>query len=277
MRKILLSHSFIYLFLAFSISGCYLGSVRKSPIQPSIVPVEKDYTLRVLTYNIYHGESTNGKIDMDLFGQIIKELNPDLVALQEVDKRTSRVNGVDITAELSERTGLKGYFCKHRNFQGGEYGNAILSRFPVDTIYMQTGYRTSNIGVTIPYAKVEIDKDTYIYFNSSHLSTDLEIRKMHTKQLVDYYTNSLAKAPLLICGDLNAEPDSEEMEVILEEFSMADTSLSNTFSTRTGMREKIDYILYPSASNWEVIETKVICRGDASDHCALFAVLKIKI
>jgi endonuclease/exonuclease/phosphatase family metal-dependent hydrolase len=277
MLKMLLDHPFIYLFLAFYIYGCDIGSVSKSSAQTSIVPVEKDYTLRVLTYNIYHGESTNGDIDMDLFGKIIKELNPDLVALQEVDKETSRVNGLDLTAELSKRTGLNGYFCKHRDFQGGEYGNAILSRFPIDTIYMQTGYRTSNIGVTIPYAKVEIDRDTYIYFNSSHLSTDPEIRKMHTKQLVDYYTNSLARAPLLICGDLNAEPDSEEMEVILKEFSMADTTLANTFSTRTGMRKKIDYILFPASGNWDVIETKVICRGDASDHCALFAVLKIRI
>ena len=56
-------------------------------------------------------------------------------------------------------------------------------------------------------------------------------------------------APLIVSGDLNTEPDSEEMQVLLEKFSIADTTLSHTFSTRTGPVKKIDYILYPSNDN----------------------------
>ena len=75
-------------------------------------------TLRILTYNIYHGETTDGRVDMDLFASIINEVKPDLVALQEVDKNAKRTGVIDITEELSKRTGLKGYFVKHRYFQG---------------------------------------------------------------------------------------------------------------------------------------------------------------
>lgn len=62
--------------------------------------------------------------------------------------------------------------------------------------------------------------------------------------------------------------------MLLEEFAEADTTYQNTFSTRTGLVKKIDFILYPRNDQWEVLETKVLCRGDASDHCGFFAVLR---
>src|SRR5690606_13604979 len=106
----------------------------------------KTYTLRVLTYNIFHGETTLGKIDMDLFGQIIQDEAPDLVALQEVDKGTTRSGGIDQTAALSTRTGLTGYFAKARDFQGGDYGVAILSRLPVEDFKVVPAYKTGTYG-----------------------------------------------------------------------------------------------------------------------------------
>src|SRR5690554_1055217 len=97
---------------------------------------EQIYTLRVMTYNIYHGETNrrDGVIDMDLYGGIISDQSPDLVALQEVDKNTTRVGGLDLTEELSRRTGLDGYFFKFFDYRGGEYGTAALSKFPVTDI-----------------------------------------------------------------------------------------------------------------------------------------------
>jgi hypothetical protein len=64
----------------------------------------------VMTYNIYHGEDANGGSNLDAVAKIINSLKPDLVALQEVDKKTTRAKGLDLTAELSKRTGMKGVF-----------------------------------------------------------------------------------------------------------------------------------------------------------------------
>lgn len=233
----------------------------------------KQITLRILTYNIYHGETTDGRVDIDLFASIINEVKPDLVALQEVDKNAQRTGVIDITDELSKRTGLKGYFVKHRDFQGGEYGNAILSRFPVTDIDVIEGYKSTPNGITIPNAKIRLGKRTEVIFNCTHLSTNPVDRKAQAQQLVDYYA-AADGTPVIITGDLNAEPHHEEIKMLLEPFAEADTTFENTFSTRTGLKKKIDYILYPRNDQWEVLETKVICRGDASDHCAFFAVLQ---
>jgi len=230
--------------------------------------------LRVLTYNIYHGEAADGSIDMDLLASIINEVNPDLVALQEVDKNVQRTGGIDITEELARRTGLEGYFVKHRDFQGGEYGNAILSRFPVTNIDALEGYHSTPSIITFAFATVEVTSDAELIFGCAHLTTRADDRKQQARQLMDYYVDARNRAPMILTGDLNAEPHHDEVKMLLTEFAEADTTYASTYPSRTAPVKKIDYILYPRTSAWTVKEARVLCRQDASDHCAVFAILQ---
>lgn len=261
---------YILLLLTFLASSCRTGSNVTSG------QGEKWITIRVLTYNIFHGETTSGEINMDLFANIINKFNPDLVALQEVDKSVGRSNYLDITNELSQRTGLDGYFIEFRDYKEGEYGVAILSKYPIKKIDIIEAY-SSSVYRTLSFAKVEIRENEFIYFNSSHLSTIDKERRKEIKQLVEYYNNELEHNPLIIAGDLNANPYSPGLDILLAQFEISDKKLLYTFSTRTGMRKKIDYILYPDNATWKVLDTKRACREDASDHCALLSILKYKI
>ncbi len=87
-------------------------------------------TLRVLTYNIHHGEGTDGNIDLPRQAEIVKSIQPDLVALQEVDQRTERTSGVNQLEELARLTGMHAQFGKAMDYSGGSYGVAVLSRWP---------------------------------------------------------------------------------------------------------------------------------------------------
>ena len=87
--------------------------------------------LKVLTYNIHHGEGLDGKIDLNRIAKIIRETGVDLVALQEVDQGTERSFGIKLLDSLSSLTKMHFYFDKNIDFKGGEYGNGILSRLPI--------------------------------------------------------------------------------------------------------------------------------------------------
>jgi len=87
--------------------------------------------LRVLSYNIHHGEGVDHKLDLQRIAGVIKSVNPDLVALQEVDKGTQRANRVDQPVELARLTGMKVVFGGNIRYEGGDYGNAVLSRLPI--------------------------------------------------------------------------------------------------------------------------------------------------
>src|SRR5690606_23370805 len=93
---------------------------------------EKSATLRVLTYNIKHGATLRGDFDLDRIAGVIRGAEPDLVALQEVDVRTRRARGMDIAGELASRTRLYPAFGRAMPYDGGDYGVAILSRFPFE-------------------------------------------------------------------------------------------------------------------------------------------------
>src|SRR4051812_4914595 len=88
-------------------------------------------TLRVMTYNIQHGAGMDHKIDLLRTAEAIKREKPDIVALEEVDKGVERTDRRDLTAELAALTGMTGYFNNNFYFQGGEYGNAVLTKFPI--------------------------------------------------------------------------------------------------------------------------------------------------
>lgn len=275
--KFTMKNSRLHLLLLCLVTVLSFSCDKAKEEQEEITPIEeteKKYTLRVLTYNIFHGETTSGKIDMDLFAGIIKAENPDLVALQEVDINTNRSGRIDEVAQLSAKTGLTGYFAKARVFDGGDYGVAVLSKLPVEDFKVVPAYKTGTFGTAHAFAKVKIDENKYIYFNSAHLSTTLEERSVQVRELVNYYNVVLKKEPLLICGDLNAQKADPEMQPFWVDFNVSDVELGNTFSTRTGMRSKIDFILYPKVGNWRVVSTKRICRPDASDHCAFLSVLE---
>ncbi|HMR18935.1 MAG TPA: endonuclease/exonuclease/phosphatase family protein, partial [Sphingobacterium sp.] len=158
--------------------------------------------------------------------------------------------------------------------QGGDYGVAILSKLPVKDFRNVPAYKTGTYGTTHAYVKVALDDDTHIWFNSSHFSTDLVERTVHVQEAVNYYKTVLKREPLIIAGDLNAQLPDSEMQLLQEEFAESDVSLSNTFSTRSGMRSKIDFIMYPKTGQWKVLSFKRICRPDASDHCAVLAELE---
>ena len=61
---------------------------------------EKDNIIRVLTFNIYHGETMNGDFDLDKIAKVIIDAQPDFVALQEVDFKTNRAKKYDLVTEL---------------------------------------------------------------------------------------------------------------------------------------------------------------------------------
>ena len=92
---------------------------------------DKGVRLRLLAYNIHHAEGTDGRLDLARVARVIKKLEPDLVAVQEVDVRTRRGRGVDQAAKLGELTGMHHVFGKFMDFSGGEYGQAVLSKFPI--------------------------------------------------------------------------------------------------------------------------------------------------
>ncbi|MCH7814190.1 MAG: endonuclease/exonuclease/phosphatase family protein, partial [Planctomycetes bacterium] len=99
---------------------------------------------RVLTYNIHHAEGVDGRIDLERIAAVIRRAEADLVALQEVDRGVERSGCVDQPERPAALTGMQIVFAKNIDHEGGAYGNAVLSRFPVE------GHRNHRLPRTPP-------------------------------------------------------------------------------------------------------------------------------
>ncbi|MCG8522316.1 MAG: hypothetical protein MI744_08965, partial [Pseudomonadales bacterium] len=105
-----------------------LLSPAASSAQNNIAPVDSSRIVRVLSFNILHGATMKGDFDLDLIADVINRVNPDLVALQEVDYKTARAKKMDLVTELAIRTGMSPLFGKAMDYDGGEYGEGILAK-----------------------------------------------------------------------------------------------------------------------------------------------------
>ena len=88
-------------------------------------------TLRVMTYNIHVGVGMDKKLDLQRIADVINRERPDLVGLQEVDRGVRRTEGKDEIVELAKMTSMEFAFAPNLDYQGGKYGVAILSRWPI--------------------------------------------------------------------------------------------------------------------------------------------------
>src|SRR6202171_1280629 len=106
--------------------------VLSSPAARTFVePLVSSQTLRVMTYNIHVGVGIDKKLDLARIAGVINAQHPDLVGLQEVDRGVTRTQRIDEIAELAKLTRMDYAFAFNLRYQGGQYGVAILTRFPI--------------------------------------------------------------------------------------------------------------------------------------------------
>lgn len=95
-------------------------------------PAGQPEELRVVVWNIHHGRGLDDAVDLARIGDELRALSPDLVLLQEVDVSVRRSGRVDTPAALAAQLGMHPAFERNIRYQGGDYGNAILSRWPIE-------------------------------------------------------------------------------------------------------------------------------------------------
>jgi endonuclease/exonuclease/phosphatase family metal-dependent hydrolase len=229
-----------------------------------------------LTYNIYHGEDANGNSNLDAVAGIINSLEPDLVALQEVDNKTTRAKGLDLTAELSKRTGMKGIFGKAMDYAGGGYGEAVLTRHPIIYIKNNLLPHTANAEPRAALEiQIELPTGERIVFVGTHLDhlRDQNNRMNQTSRIIELYED--CDFPIILAGDLNAVPGSDPINLLSNDWSCASQVDPKPTFPSVGPSRKIDYIMFKPKERWKVIEVRVIDEKVASDHCPVFAVLEL--
>jgi len=239
----------------------------------------KDSTriVKVLSFNILHGATTRHDFNLDLIARVIIDANPDFVALQEVDFKTNRAKKYDLVTELGWRSKMSPLFARAMPYDGGEYGEGVLSRYSfLMTRNVPLPYSPGNE----PRAALEIstvipsgDTISFIGTHLDHLQDETD-KVAQAKKINQVFSQN--KYPTILAGDLNDIPGSTTID-ILEEFWTASYDEANpqpTFPSNNPSK-KIDYVMFYPNDKWRVLSTAVIQDSIASDHCAYLVTLEL--
>lgn len=197
--------------LATALSACSAARGSAAGASPAIA-------LRVLVYNIHAGKDAAGADNLERVARLVREREIDIALLQEVDSATARSGGVDQTATLAAATGLHGVFGRTLDYQGGGYGIAILSRFPVridalahlpvEPPQERAGGSREPRGALV--ATVETPAGP-LHLLDTHLDASKEdvFRRQEARRVAALLDSLRATGrPVIAGGDLNAPPES---------------------------------------------------------------------
>ncbi|MGK6351778.1 endonuclease/exonuclease/phosphatase family protein [Parapedobacter sp. DT-150] len=261
------------LYFPFLVIVCLLAGA--SANRPTPAPE----MLKIMAYNIHHCNppSKPDLIDVAAIANVIIAESPDLVALQEVDVQTLR-SGKELhqAKALAELTGMHYYFKKAIDHEGGEYGIAVLSKFPIeDTLGFSLPMAPGLAGEPRAVAAVEVKlpDGRLVTFASTHL----DLKEEHRVLQVEKITAELAtdNSLVIVAGDFNAVAGSEPINLMDQAFSRTCVGgdCPGTIPV-TNPSRVIDYIFYRPNDDMKVIKHHVIAETYASDHRPVVAVLQ---
>ena len=235
----------------------------------------QENTLRVLTYNIHHAEGADGHIDIERIATVIRDTNPDVVCLQEVDRNLPRTQHADLPAQLAQLLDMQVVFGPNYHFDGGDYGNATLTRLP---IVRHENHSLPGPDDAEPRGILRVD----VNFNNTHVSifnTHWGLRpdeRLEQARATKALLGNLQFA--VLAGDLNAVPGSDPLKAVIDDLRDSATAAEPSADLNTVHSRRIDYILAtPNLTPVKATVVRTETAHHASDHLPYWADVQLAL
>ena len=224
-------------------------------------------TLKVMSYNIRNGNGMDKVRSYERIADVILKQAPDVVAVQEVDSMTKRSLQTYVLGEVAKYTRMYDFYGPAIDYSGGKYGIGILSKkkpLRIEKFAMP--------GREEKRALLLAEFEDYI-FCCTHLSLREEDRMSSLRIIKDIARKQ--QKPFIVAGDMNAEPESDFVKEMKEDFIILNNLKQATWPAPEP-EQTIDYIALWKATSagYANVKTEVVNEPVASDHRPLISHLR---
>lgn len=237
--------------------------------------MSQDRRVRAATFNIRHGLGMDGRQDLHRTAGAIRALAADVVGLQEVDALTQRSGGVDQAATLGRELGMSSAFEAAMPFDGGQYGLAVLSRYPIigsRSFHLPEGHEprvAQTVDVRLP------DGNTLTVVNIHFDWVEDDAFRFAQANAVAGFLIDLA-TPYVLLGDFNDGPESRTVDRFQTLAAEARKGKRRCWTFPASSPDlEIDFIIAGPPGCWKVDAARVVAEEVASDHRPVVADLEL--
>lgn len=179
-------------------------------------------SFRIATYNIHKGRGIDGRVRIERIVRVLREIDADIVALQEVINRHDRSQEEDQAGYLANALGYAFTVGETRNHRLGVMANVTLSRWPIES--------SRQIDLSVPGRQprgalrtdIRVRDDLLHVFNV-HLGTAARERRAQAR-LIDERLLKVLDVPgqRVVLGDFNDWNHGLVTRMLSEEFHLTD-------------------------------------------------------
>lgn len=232
---------------------------------------------RVLVYNMHAGKDAAGIDNLARIASLVDSVDADIVLLQEVDRNTTRSGRVDQPATLARLTSFHVAFGKSLDYQGGEYGIAVLSRWPITaetTLSLPIDPPQPRSGGSYePRAALRVmvaAPSGLLAVVNTHLdaSGDDRWRRQEIRTVIAIVDSLRSRGiATLAGGDINSTPESGVQRIardagLRDAWTICGTGDGLTYPADSAVK-RIDYLYLTGPAT---CTSGVVVRSTASDH-----------
>lgn len=240
--------------------------------------------LTVMTYNVRSCVGKDGKSSPSRISTIIAEHDPDVVALQELDVRLARSGMADQAQMIARNLEMDFRFSPALRFERGKYGNAILSRYPMQKVRAER-LPTHPVRRDLEkrgalWTRIEVS-GIAVQIITTHLGLNRIERRIQADTLMGtgWVHHPDFRPPAILCGDLNSHPGSSVYRKFAD--TLQDTQVGQdghrprkTWPSRLPLR-RIDHLFVTRdvVVEWVTVPRNSVTAA-ASDHLPLVVKLR---
>ena len=184
-----------------------------------IPPPPTSLDIRIVTYNIHRCCGMDRRIMPRRIAEVLSDLHPDVIALQEVLGLGPKGRGQDEL--LGALMGMGWVMASARLRHGYPFGNMILSRFPIENDAQHDLTWRTRRGRCCQRADLRLGNQTLHVYNV-HMGTGMRERKYQAERLAMILDQHQAAGPKIILGDFNEWGRGVTTEILTPRFQSLD-------------------------------------------------------
>lgn len=272
------------------LAGTEILTVQKGGVPDKIFQQDKP-KLKIATWNIGKNEASQNVSDFTALNSAIKIIDADIIAVSEVDNKTQRSQKIDQLKTIAEANKMQHAFGKAIDFDGGEYGVGLLSRYKIlhtQTVKLPSGEAEQRVvllaQVDVPgFDSAPIIMVTHLDWQKNPATRTGQARYLLDLSIGDAASDfkDIASSIKILAGDFNSTRDEQPIKEILYFFNEVAKHNTDTRSwPAINPALDIDHIFTFKGQKWQINNLQLphnsteFTWSTASDHLPVIAELE---